>query len=341
MEKKVKKKMPTDIKIFTVVCIIIAIIIVAAIVYIVKPKEVAIVGNNKITSEKFDYYFSNNVQNLMAQYGYTDANSFLNLTYGESTMGDIIKQQTLTQAVQIEVLLQEAKKEGFKADKAKLDEEWGYLEQSLIQSANAYGKSVNDFCKEAYGASLNKIKQINNDLYTAQLYMEEKVKSVPVDDTALNTFYEENRTAFDYNVVSHILIKCETDAENAVLEAKEKIAKDILDRVNAGENFAALAKEFSEDEGSKDTGGTYPVRQNGQMVPAFEEWAFSHEVGETGIVRTDYGFHVMKIDEIVNTLDAQKDDITYAYQSQEYQKSIDEKLSSGEYKFEIKEGYYK
>jgi len=77
------------------------------------------------------------------------------------------------------------------------------------------------------------------------------------------------------------------------------------------------------------------------MVPEFEEWAFSHEVGETGIVRTDYGFHVMKMDEIVNTLDAQKDDITYAYQSQEYQKSIDEKLSSGEYKFEIKEGYYK
>jgi len=340
LEKNVKKKMPTDIKIFTAVCIAIAIIIVAAIVYIVKPKDVAIVGNNKITNDKFKYYFSSNVQNLMVQFGAQDVSSFLNMTYGDSTMGDIIKQQTLTQAAQIEVLLQEAKKEGYKPDKAKLDESWSNMEKSITEAANAYGKSVNDFCKQAFGTSFNKVKQINYDIYTAQLYMEDKVKAIPVDDEALTSFYEENKSSFDYRVVSHILIKCEKDAETAVVESKEKIAQDILDRVNAGEDFAALAKEFSEDDGSKDSGGTYTVQENGQFVSEFEDWAFSHDIGETGIIRTDYGFHVMKLNEIVNTLDAQKDNITYSYQSQEYQKTLDEKINSGEYGFEIKDGYY-
>ncbi|NLY18334.1 MAG: peptidylprolyl isomerase [Clostridiaceae bacterium] len=340
MEKKAKKKMPTDIKIFTVVCIIIAIIIIAAIVYIVKPTDVAIVGDNKITSEKFSYYFSRNVQNIMMQFGYTDANTFLNMTYGTSTMGDVIKQQTLTQAVQIEVLLQEAKKEGFQPDKEKLDELWGDMEKNITESASVYGRSVNDFCKEAFGTSFNKVKQFNYDLYKAQMYMEEKIKAITVDDTELASYYEENKEAFDYSVVSHILIKCEEDAENSEVEAKEKIADDILDRVNAGEDFAALAREFSEDPGSKDSGGTYRVWKNGQFVPEFENWAFSHEVGETGIIRTAHGFHVMKMDEIINTLDAQKDDIKYAYQSQEFQKILDEKLNSEEYKFEIKDGFY-
>lgn len=340
MKKNVKKKMPTDIKIFTAVCIIVAIIIVAAIVYIVQPKDIAIVGNNRITSEKFSYYFSRNVQNVMYQFGVTDANSLLNMSYGESTMGDMIKQQTLTQTAQIEVLLQEVKKDGYKADKQELEEMWAYMNESITQAAQEYGKSVNDFCKEAFGVSLNKVKQFEFDLYTAQMYMDEKVKAIAVDDAALASFYEENKSDFDYSVVSHILIKCEREAEDAVAEAKEKIAKDILERVKAGEDFATLASEFSEDEGSKDYGGTYTVQKNGQYVPEFEEWAFSHEIGETGIIRTDHGFHVMKMDEIVNTLDAQKDNITYSYQSREYQNQLDEKLSSGEYKFEIKDGYY-
>ena len=341
MEKKEKRKMTTDIKVFIVVCVIIALIIGAAIVYIVQPKNVAIVGDNVITSEEFTYYFSQNVQNTMMQYNYQtqDVNSFLSMSLGDSTVGDMIKQQTLSQVVQIEVILQEAKKEGFKPDKAKMDEAWGFMEQSINQGATSYGMSANDFCKEVFGTSLNKAKQFDNNLFTVQRYMDEKIKAIPVDDAELATYYEANKVNFDYNVVSHILVLCEKEAEDSVVKEKEKAAQDILGKVRAGEDFATLAKEFSEDTGSKDAGGIIRVQQNGQMVPEFEEWAFSNKLGDTGIVRTDYGFHIMKMNEIYDSLEAQKENIKITFQSEKYQTAIDEKLNSGDYKIEIKEGY--
>lgn len=340
-KKKEKRKMTTDIKVFIVVCVIVTLIIGAAIVYIVRPKNVAIVGDNVITGEEFTYYFSQNVQNTMMQYNYQnqDVNSFLNTSLGDSTIGDMIKQQTLTQVVQIEVLLQEAKKEGFKPDQAKMDEAWGYMEQSINSGAEAYGMSANEFCKEAFGTSLNKAKQFDNNLYTVRMYMDEKIKAIPVDDAELAAYYEENKVNFDYNVVSHILVKCEKDAEEAVIKEKEKAAQDILDKVNAGEDFASLAKEFSEDTGSKDTGGIIQVQQNGMMVPEFEEWAFSNKLDATGIVRTDFGFHIMKMNEINDSLEAQKENITFTFQSEKYQKIVEEKLNGEEYKVEIQEGY--
>lgn len=341
--KQEKKRVPMDIKVFIAVSIIIAAIIIAAIVYIVKPKNVATVGNKIITSEEFSYYYTQDVQNAMMQFNAQnqDINSFLSTSLGDSTLRDLIKQQTLSQLVQLKVLLQEARKEGFKADKVKLDEAWGHMEENIIQGAGSYNKKEDEFCKEVFGVSFNKVKQINNDLYTAQLYMAEKVNATAVDETELVPFYEENKVNYDYNVVSHILVLCEEDAEEDVLKAKEKAAQDILEKVNAGEDFSDLAKEFSEDTGSKDSGGIIQVQQNGRMVPEFEEWAFSNEVGDTGIVRTDFGFHIMKMNVIYDSLEVQKENITYAFQSQKYQLLLDEKLNNGEYKVEIKEGFNK
>ena len=75
------------------------------------------------------------------------------------------------------------------------------------------------------------------------------------------------------------------------------------------------------------------------MVPEFEDWAFSHEIGDTGIVRTDHGFHVMRMDKINSSLEDQKENIKLSFQSEKFQTTIDEKLNSGEYNIEIKEGY--
>ena len=87
-----------------------------------------------------------------------------------------------------------------------------------------------------------------------------------------------------------------TDEEKAA--AKEK-AEAVLAQYEAGEKtedaFAALAAENSTDQGSKDNGGLYENVFRGQMVPAFNDWVFdeSRKAGDTGIVETDFGYHVM------------------------------------------------
>lgn len=342
MAEKVKKKMGTDIKIFIIVCAVIALILIAAVVSLAMPKNVATVQNNKVSKAEFQYYLSSYMQTFYMQYGYgQNYQTFLNSSYieGAETWYELAKSQALSQAVQIEYLLQEAKKEGFKADSNKISEELNALEDSIKKNATENNLSIQDFCKQVYGVKLNQLKAITEDSIKAKQYMEAKIDGITVDEAELASFYEENKTTFDYNVVRHILITCDEDAEESVVNEKSKTAQDILDRVNKGEDFSELAKQYSEDDGSKETGGVYEVQQNGSMVPEFEEWAFSHNVGETGIVRSMFGFHVMVLDSINNTLEQLRDEVVYAYKSNQFQTTLNEALNGGSYKIELGEGY--
>lgn len=326
-----KKKLAADMKIFIIVCSVIAVILIAAVVYLIRPKDVAIVQNSKVSGDEFKYYYA---QNLSA---------FAQLAASAEdpqTIYDYAKQMALSQAIQVEYLVQEAKKEGFKADQKEMDDAWAEMEKNLTDAAAQYGIDVNKFSEQFLGVSLSKAKTIFLDAFTAEKYTEAKIAEVAVDEAKLAEYYEANKETFDYYTVRHILIKCEKDAEEAVEQEKSKLAQDILDRVNKGEDFAALAKEFSEDDGSKDTGGVYDVYQSTNFVTEFKDWTFTHQPGDTGIVRSVYGFHVMKLDAVNNTYETiNKDNLVMAYQSNEYQTKMSDALSDGTIKVEILEGY--
>jgi peptidyl-prolyl cis-trans isomerase D len=91
---------------------------------------------------------------------------------------------------------------------------------------------------------------------------------------------------------SHILLKTAGKKEE---EVKAK-AEQILKEVKAGGDFAALAKKYSEDEGSAKLGGDVDFFAKGRMDPAFEEAAFKLSPGEVSdIVKSQYGFHIIKV----------------------------------------------
>jgi parvulin-like peptidyl-prolyl isomerase len=97
--------------------------------------------------------------------------------------------------------------------------------------------------------------------------------------------------------------EAETDAYIAAhpeldTKAARQKAEDLLKRVRAGEDFAALAKEFSEDPGSRAQGGDLGWFSRGEMVKEFEDAAFALKEGEvSGIVESPFGYHIIKVEE--------------------------------------------
>jgi parvulin-like peptidyl-prolyl isomerase len=83
-----------------------------------------------------------------------------------------------------------------------------------------------------------------------------------------------------------------------ILVTEEALALSLVERINAGEDFAALAKEFSEDPGSKDNGGDLGWVGKGQFVPEFEKAIFEDlDIGEVTQVpvKSEYGYHIIKL----------------------------------------------
>ena len=97
--------------------------------------------------------------------------------------------------------------------------------------------------------------------------------------------------------ISHILLAIEaSDDRDAEVKAQ---ANAIIDRLRKGEDFAALAKQYSSDVGSRVDGGDLGYFPRGRMVPAFEEAAFALRHGEISApVKTKFGYHVIKVEAV-------------------------------------------
>jgi parvulin-like peptidyl-prolyl isomerase len=116
-----------------------------------------------------------------------------------------------------------------------------------------------------------------------------------VTEQDLRKAYEQDSTGGKTATVRHILILTQGKTDQEKAAAKTKI-EGILAEAKAGADFAELAKKYSEDPGSKDTGGLYENFPRGQMVKPFEDAAFSVPVGQiSGVIETSFGYHILQI----------------------------------------------
>jgi peptidyl-prolyl cis-trans isomerase C len=123
---------------------------------------------------------------------------------------------------------------------------------------------------------------------------------VSVDPNEYAAFYENNKEKYmeeEQVHARHILIKVAQGASQGDEDKLKKRADNALKRAKKGEDFANLAKEFSEDS-SKDKGGDLGFFARGQMVAEFEEAAFATKPGQVSdLIRTPFGYHIIKVEE--------------------------------------------
>jgi peptidyl-prolyl cis-trans isomerase D len=122
----------------------------------------------------------------------------------------------------------------------------------------------------------------------------------PPSQQAVQQYYNDH--AADYSVpeqskARHILISVPPNADAKTDAAAKAKAQMVLKLLQAGGNWTDLAKKYSDDPGSKDTGGELGFAQRGKMVPAFDNAIFTQKIGEIDIVKTNFGYHIIQVEE--------------------------------------------
>lgn len=121
---------------------------------------------------------------------------------------------------------------------------------------------------------------------------------VTVTDKELQDYYDRNlKSGANVEVCARtVFLSIPENADNATVLEKEKAAKKILERAQAGDDFVTLAKEHSEDPATRSDGGDLGCFGKGMMPKPTEELVFSMKPGEVrGPIRVDRGFHVIKL----------------------------------------------
>jgi len=167
------------------------------------------------------------------------------------------------------------------------------------------------------------------DLRYVEISLSQLASKVSVDDAQLKTYYDEQKvktperfTEPEQRRVSHILLPVANPKDDAAVKAK---AEGILKRVQAGEDFSALAKEFSQDPGSAQQGGDLGWSERKAWVAPFADAAYSMKVDEIrGPVKTQFGYHILKLAGIrpatVKTFEQAKPDLETEYRRNEAEK---------------------
>ncbi len=212
---------------------------------------------------------------------------------------DRMKKNTLNNMVTQKLLLIQAEKDTIKADERQVE---AYLQQQMqgvIQQLGSEEK-VEDY----FGSSLAKIRrnyrdEIEKNLRAMQV-RNQKLASVKIGRREVEAFFKSQKDSIgqiqETVDISHLLIT--PKAGDAARQAAMEKIKSIEQRLQAGEDFAALARELSQDPGSAVAGGDLGFMARGVLERPFEEAAFALQPGQLSpLVETRYGFHLIKMEE--------------------------------------------
>lgn len=268
---------------------------------------VAIIHGREITRNEFQKYLSLNITlyNNVEEFTEAEESRYLEFFINE------------------EVFYTEALNRGIEATEEEIQEEYDDYREFVVETY--FGNSNAEFNRRLQRLNLTESdlrEVVVKNLLIGALIEEIQADVEPVTDEEIHEFYDEN--------LEEIFTNQEMRKVRHILVSSEETANSILARLERGEDFAELAKEYSEDEYSAVEGGEMGFAEDGDFVEPFNEVAFSLPVGELSeVVQTQFGYHILEVMEIrppgVTPLDEELTDQirNYLQQTKEDQAILD------------------
>lgn len=267
------------------------------------PKDaVAKVNGENISKTEFDKEFDMYKNVYKKQFG----EDIMSKDAGNGkTFEEAIKEQVLEKIIMEKIILENAKKEEITVTDDELNNQIKSYKE-VLGSDEKYKTflSENNLTEEYFKEGIKTEMIIDK-------YRTKYIEGLKIDEKEAKKHFEENKDSYIKVKASHILVETEEQA------------KSILEKIKNGEDFHALAGKESIDSGSAVNGGDLGYFRKGDMVPQFEEAAFSLEPGKiSDIVQSDYGYHIIKVEERLENFEDLKDEVMENLKNTKYQENI-------------------
>jgi len=208
-----------------------------------------------------------------------------------------ITAQTLEKLIEQKLLLAKADEDTLVVDEMMLDQKVEERMRYLISQVGSEDK-----LEQVFGSPIKKIKRDTRKTVNEQLLVEQarasKMRNIKISRREVESFYstyKDSLPALKETVdISHILMLVKPS--EAAQDKAFKQSIEILEKIKAGEDFATLAGQYSDDPASAKRGGDLGLISRGDFVPEFETAAYKLKDGEiSDIVQTQFGFHIIQM----------------------------------------------
>lgn len=215
-----------------------------------------------------------------------------------------IREQVIEQLIARQLLIQEANRIQLQTTPEEIEEARARLESSLPP-----GISLEQILAQRNVSEEQFKREFGDEVRITKLIENATSNQLQVADEEVTAFYEQNLERFkqpETATARHILIAVQDETDK---ETKRAEAESVRTRLVGGEDFATVAREVTDDPGSRETGGLYTFPR-GQMVPAFEEASFTQAIDEIGpLVETQFGYHIIKVEKREPARDVPLDEV--------------------------------
>ncbi len=216
---------------------------------------------------------------------------------------EISNEDILDQMIEFKLIIQKAKELDYVVDKNQISE----MANKRLAEIESQFKSETEFLAELKKSGMNKFDLLDyfEEMFEEQSLREQVVRyeiesKIDISEDEIQQYYQDNIIDLPLRKPSYKLgmIVSQIIPSTKTREERYSQLEDILERINRGEDFAELAKEYS-DCPSSASGGDLGYFGRGEMVKEFENTAFSMKPGEVSdIVETQFGYHIIKLQDI-------------------------------------------
>ena len=231
----------------------------------VRSGAAATVGDVRITQDELEGFVTRGLRDPQAQ-----------AQLGEDKAA--FQRQTLSRMINHEVLGEAAKREGVTITDGAIDAKLAEFEQQAGGPAQLVQQAAQN------GIAKEDLRRFLGDIVLNDALGDKLTEDLEVPAAQLQALFDERAAQNDQVHAAHILVASKASADSILAQVKADPAK-----------FAALAAEFSTDTSNKDKGGDLGFAGRGQFVKPFEDAVFGGKPGDVVTVRTEFGFHVVRI----------------------------------------------